>query len=77
MKPFKGGYFRNWNNWLINDPKAYTKAGNMRSPGYAREIKWIAESWEELGCNVVVRSFDNRGITSNNHRELRKIKKFN
>ena len=32
MTPLKASYFRKWNNWLINAPKAYTKAHNMQSP---------------------------------------------
>jgi len=74
-------YFRKWNNWLLNEPKTYTKAGNMRSPGYARVMQWIAESWAELDCNAIARSFDNCGITSNNladyHHQLRHFVRTN
>ena len=47
-------------------PKAYTPAGNMKSPGYARVVEWIAEAWYELDANVIARSFKYCGITSNN-----------
>ena len=35
MSPIKSKYFLRWNRWLINAPKSYTAAGNMRSRGYA------------------------------------------
>jgi hypothetical protein len=28
-----------WTDWYINDEKTFTKANNMRSPGYASVIK--------------------------------------
>jgi hypothetical protein len=52
MTPLKASYFRKWNNWLINAPKAYTPAGNMQSPGYARVVGWISEAWDELDSNL-------------------------
>ena len=66
MRPIKLAYGRKWNNWLRTAPKAYTPAGNMKSPGYARVVEWIAEAWDELDPNVIARSFKYCGITSNN-----------
>jgi hypothetical protein len=66
MTPLKASYFRKWNNWLINAPKAYTKAHNMQSPGYARVVSWISEAWNELDSNLIARSFQHCGITSRN-----------
>ena len=48
MSPFKGRYFKKWNNWLIHAPKSYTAAGNVKSPGYAKVVEWISEAWSEL-----------------------------
>ena len=47
-------------------PKAYTPAENLKPPGYARVIKWIAEAWDELDSNLIDRSFKYCGVTSNN-----------
>ena len=57
MTPLKAAYFSKWNHWLINAPKAYTKAGNMQSPGYAWVVGWISEAWIELVSNLIARSF--------------------
>jgi len=66
MRPLKCAYFLKWNNWLINAQKAYTKAGNRKSPGYAMVVEWISQCWQELDTSVIVRSFDQCGITSRN-----------
>jgi hypothetical protein len=29
-------------------PKAYTQAGNLKSPGYERVVEWITEALDEL-----------------------------
>ena len=65
MKPLKSSYFRKWNHWIIHEPKTYTPAGNIRSPGYAKVIEWISECWDELDSSLIERSFDHCGITSN------------
>ena len=47
----------------------------MKSPGYAQAITWISEIWADLDANLIARSFDQCGITSNNladhHSQLR------
>ena len=47
----------------------------MKSPGYAQAITWISEIWADLDSNLIARSFDQCGITSNNladhHSQLR------
>jgi hypothetical protein len=55
-----------WTDWYINDEKTFTKANNMRSPGYANVIKWISDVWDEMDENIIRKSFDQCGITSDN-----------
>ena len=66
MAPFKSLYFKKWNHWLVHAPKAFTPAGNMQSPGYARVVDWISEAWAELDSNMIASSFQRCGITSRN-----------
>jgi len=66
MRPLKLSYQRKWNNWMRTAPKAYTPAGNLKSPGYARLVEWIAEAWDELDSNLIARSFKYCGVTTNN-----------
>ena len=35
-------------------PKADTTAGNLKSPGYAPIVEWIAEAWGELDSNLLL-----------------------
>jgi hypothetical protein len=37
----------------------------MRSPGYAKLVNWISEIWESIDSNLIAKSFDVCGITSN------------
>ena len=53
MRPLKGAYFKKWNDWLVNAPKSYTAAGNMRLPGYAQAVLWISEVWAELDASLI------------------------
>ena len=64
MRTFKSEFFKIWNSWLVNEPKAFTKAGNMKSPGYALAINWISLEWENFDFDLLSRSFDNCDITS-------------
>ena len=78
FKPFKAKYTEKWNNWfLTSDNKTYTKNGNMRSPGYAKSIKWLSEIWAEMDSQVIIHSFLNCGILEQNkenyHRVIKKI----
>ena len=61
--------------YLINEPKSFTPAGNLRSPGYAKAITWISEIWSAFDRNILARSFDQCGITSSSlvdlHAQLR------
>ena len=58
MRPLKLDYFCKWNERLVNSPKTYTAAGNMRSPGYASVINWINKIWSDFDPNLLARSFD-------------------
>ena len=64
MAPFKSLYLKKWNHWLVHAPKAFTPAGNMQSPGYARVVDWISDAWAELDGNMIASSFQRCGITS-------------
>ena len=44
----KSKYHRNWQEWLLNEPKSFTKSNNPKSPGYAKSINWISQIWHEF-----------------------------
>ena len=66
MSPFKARYFKKWNHWRVHAPKSFTAVSNMRSPGYAKLVEWIAEAWSELDADMIASSFQRCGITSRN-----------
>ena len=77
MRIFKLQYYEKWQHWMLNEPKSFTPAGNLRSPGYGKAIKWISEIWTEFDSTILARSFDQCGITSGNpddyHLQLRQF----
>ena len=58
MRVFKIGYFNNWQDWMINEPKSFTPANNFRYPGYPKAITWISEIWSAFDINILARIFD-------------------
>ena len=60
---------------MINEPKSFTAAGNLQSPGYAKAITWISEIWDSFDRHILANSFDQCGITSTSvndfHTQLR------
>ena len=61
----------------MDHKKSFTPAGNLRSSGYAKAITWISEIWYAFGRNILVRSFDQYGITSSNIDDLNvQLRKF-
>ena len=53
---FKMGYFNKWQDWMINEPKSFIPAGNLRPPGKA--ITWIIKIRSAFDRNILARSFD-------------------
>ncbi len=38
FRSIKAQYHGKWQDWYLNEPKAFTKSHNMKSPGYAKVI---------------------------------------
>ena len=47
MRIFKLQYYEKWQHWMLNEPKSFTPAGNLRSFGYGKAITWISEIWKD------------------------------
>ena len=61
---------------MINDPKAFTKNNNMKSPGYVRVMKWVIECWRELEKDLIIKSFEGCGITCSNEENLNSLFRY-
>ena len=53
MRPLKNLYHKKWNDWLLNAPKSFTAAGNLKSVGYGIAIEWISEIWEDFDRDII------------------------
>ena len=74
MRVLKIGYFNKWQDWMINEPKSFTLAGNLRYAGNANFITWISEIWSAFDRNILARSFKQCDISLKElHVQLRTI----
>jgi len=75
FRTFKLLFRRKYMDWFVNEPKSFTNFGNLRSPGYASVIEWVSDIWQNIDNNLLIKSFDYCGITSQNelHHVLHKI----
>ena len=69
----KKHYHRLWSEWFQNDPKAFTKSGNLKSPGYQMAIGWISLIWRYLNFEIIKNRFDMCGITTSDHKQFNKV----
>ncbi len=74
--PMKKRYNEKWTDWMLKDPKSFTKNGNMKSPGYVRVMKWVIECWNELDRDLIRESFDGTGITCSNEENFNSILRY-
>jgi hypothetical protein len=57
-----------WTSWYLSeDTHSFTKAENLKSPGYALVIDWISKIWAEFDESILRDSFDACGISSNSN----------
>jgi len=66
FRSLKAQYHSKWQEWYLSSPKSFTKASNLKSPGYAKVINWISEIWQNFDKEIIIRSFESTGITSTN-----------
>ena len=70
MHVFKIKYFEKWQHWFLNEPKSFTRDGNLNSTGYAKAIPWISEVWAAFDRAILARSFDQCDITSHHLEDM-------
>ena len=65
--PFKAVYTELYEEWLQDPARAtdLTPANNPRAPSRLTMVNWVKESWRRLSTDVIIRSFEACGITSN------------
>ena len=62
----------NWSYWLINEPKSFTKPGNMKSRGYATVINLISEIRQNFDIDIFEKILQ---YTWNNLEKYRRVLK--
>ena len=63
-KPFKDRTRADWNKWMVDGEKSFTKGGNMRAPDLTVVASWVKHAWEQIPKSMVKRSFKCCGISN-------------
>ena len=62
-KPFKSFFREYYDEWYRKGDFEYTKGGIIKPPSHKLQVKWVVESWKKIEKDIIVKSFDNCGIT--------------
>ncbi len=63
-KPFKDRMRTKWQAWMAEGKFQLTPAGNIRRPELTLVATWVKESWDEIDCAMVKKSFKKCGISN-------------
>ena len=63
-KPFKGNVREEWNNWMLNGEKSFTKGGTMRAASLDVLCEFVIKAWGNVKKESVVKSFKKCGISN-------------
>ena len=63
-KPFKDKLRQKWTSWMPEGEKTFTAGGNMRAASLPVVAEWVNSSWNEVGNDMVEKSFKKCGISN-------------
>ena len=74
-KPFKQ-YFREfYDEWFRKGVFEYTSGGKIKAPSHLKQITWVVQAWGKVSKEVIINSFDVRGITTDNAAKIPCLRK--
>ncbi|CAK8671192.1 unnamed protein product [Clavelina lepadiformis] len=74
-KPFKQ-YFREfYDEWFRKGEFEYTSGGKIKAPSHLKQITWVVQAWGKVSKEVIINSFDVRGITTDNAAKIPCLRK--
>ena len=56
-KPFKQHLCTQYDDWLANGDKEFTKGGNIKAPPLKTLVEWVKTAWSLLSSDLIKRSF--------------------
>ena len=56
-KHMKVALQQRWDAWMCGSDHTYTNQGGMRKPELTTICSWIKDAWEELGPEIIIRTF--------------------
>ncbi|GFX42436.1 DDE-1 domain-containing protein [Trichonephila clavipes] len=63
-KPFKQNLKQQWNMWMIEGEKSFTKGGQMCHASLEILCEWIIKSWNEIKPHLIQKSFKKYSISN-------------
>lgn len=62
-KPFKENIRPQYEHWMVNERWQYTSAGNPKLPALELVLEWMANAWQSLSKDLIVKSFTACALT--------------
>ena len=62
--PLKAKFQSFYKNWMLHGWKSYPKSGNMRAPSMEVYLKWIADAWDQLLKNLIIKLLKGCGLAN-------------
>ncbi|GFW64794.1 DDE-1 domain-containing protein [Trichonephila clavipes] len=63
-KPFKQNLKGQWNIWIQEGEKSFTKGGQMRHASLEIVCEWIIKAWNEIKPDLIQKSFKKCSISN-------------
>ena len=61
-KSFKSRIRLNWEKWMNQDKKEFTKSGRRKRATYAEVCKWVIDSWNYITSDTIRNGFKKPGL---------------
>ena len=63
-RPFKVELRNEWEKWMTEGEKSFTKTGKMRKATFAQVCNWIVAAWRRVKTSAIVNGFRKAGLLS-------------
>ncbi|KAI6650833.1 Pogo transposable element with KRAB domain-like [Oopsacas minuta] len=63
-KSFKAAYREQYEQWMSEGEKEYTRGGNMKAPTKLLVASWVKKAWEPLSTEIITESFKSCAISN-------------
>ena len=71
-RPFKVAIREEWEKWMGEGEKSFTKTGRMRKATFAQVSEWVLTAWKKVKITTIVNGFVKAGLIESPLQSLRR-----